>query len=176
MDELRRFTSLFDQLVEHTFSYLARIDDLASYATVPIDSDVNFLGTRVNRIHIGSLLRHYVVAEAHWFAQLARAEDGAIIPFPDNAAILEGIEDGEPLLHAYRTIYLRAKQDLASIGGDDLNKRIRFAGRNYTVMGMLWTILSHHSFHLGQIDLLMRQQNIQPPEYMEWPEREAVIG
>lgn len=176
MQELARFEKLFEQLFEHTYEYLDRIKDINAYAMVPVDSSVNFLGTRVNKITIGNLLRHYIMAEAHWFESLAQTQDGGTIPFPQNADLLEGIEDGHALWETYRNSYTLSKQHLEALTLEDLTKTVLFANRRYTGLGLLWSILGHHGFHLGQIDLLMRQQNIEPPEYMEWPEVREVIA
>lgn len=174
--EFARFLSLFDALIEQTFAFADVIDNTDVYAAVPIDSDANFLGARVNKITIGALLRHFILAESHWFERLAAVSEGDALPFPDNAALLDGIKDGRPLIESYRTAYRKGRDALETLSPSDLTKTLQFAGRGYTVMGFLWTIHSHHAFHLGQIDLLLRQQNIEPPEYMEWPESAQVIG
>ena len=57
----------------------------------------------------------------------------------------------------------------------DLEKEFSFVGRRYTGMGILWAMFGHHAYHLGQLDLLMRQLNFIAPEYMEWSETEKVI-
>ncbi len=173
--ELQRFLTLFDQLMEQTFAYLKRVDTPA-YAAVPVDSDVMFLGTRVNKINIGGLVRHLTLAEPHWFESLSSASDGDTIPLPGKSSLLEGVGDGQPLVDAYRSAYARCQPPLEKLTETELNKRVSFVGRHYTVMGLLWTVLGHHNFHLGQIDLLMVQENIQPPEYMEWPEVTRVLG
>ena len=174
--ELARFVKLFDQLMRQTFRFTDRIEKDEAYAHVPVESDFNFLGSRVNTITISTLMRHFMLAEAHWFEQLDAIADKGVIPFPDNASVLEGVKDGDALTGAYRDAYRRGRQTVLDYGEQTLEKEVSFAGRSYTVMGMLWTILGHHGFHLGQIDLLMRQQNIEPIEYMEWPREKGVIG
>lgn len=175
MSELDRFLGLFDQLVEQTLAFAELVDD-AGYAAVPVDTPALFLGTRVNKITIGSLVRHLLLAEAHWFDQLRQVAPGGAIPFPDNAAVLEEIPNGAPLLEKYRQSYKVGCAHLEELTEADLAKEVVFAGRRYTAMGFLWTVLGHHSFHLGQIDLLMRQQGTEPLEYMEWPEDQQILG
>jgi uncharacterized damage-inducible protein DinB len=175
MDELERFCRLFDQLVEHTFQYLEQVD-VQNYAAIPVDSPTMFLGSRVNQINIGSLLRHLILTETHWFESLPLVMNKATIPFAQNASMLETIKNGRPLMDNYRAAYGAMKQNLSTLTEADLTKQITFAGHKYSVIGFLWTILGHHSFHLGQIDLLLRQQSFSPPEYMEWPEAQGVLG
>ena len=98
--ELQRFLNLFDQLMEQTFAYLKRVDTPA-YASVPVDSDVMFLGTRVSKINIGGLVRHLILAEPHWFESLSSISDGDIIPLPGNPSLFEGVGDGQPLVEGY---------------------------------------------------------------------------
>jgi uncharacterized damage-inducible protein DinB len=173
--EIDRFLSLFDQLVEQTFEFVRSIDN-SVYSAIPVDTDTLFLGTRVNKITVGALLRHIILAETHWFKMLTLLKTDEVMPFPQNASLLEQIEDGQPLLNEYKSSYANSRQLLLSLSSDDLDKQLSFAGRQYTVLGFLWTILGHHSFHLGQIDLLLRQQSIMPPEYMEWAETTRVLG
>lgn len=176
MEERNRFLSFFDQLVEHTIAYATRVHS-DGYAVVPIDTPVMFLGTRVNTINIGGLMRHLVLTEALWFDIISKVPDGEHLQFPANAAaLLEDVHNGLPILDKYRDLYAAARAKIANMTAGDLNKEIWFAKRGYTALGFLWVVFGHHSFHLGQIDLLMRQQGIEPPEYMEWPKDDGVIG
>jgi uncharacterized damage-inducible protein DinB len=175
MREIDRFMSLFDQLIEQTFAFVSKLDP-SVYAAIPVDTETLFLGTRVNKITVGALLRHLILAETHWFELLTVLNTEEVMPFPHNASLLENIKDGQPLLDRYESVYDNSRQFLLSLSTADLDKQLSFAGRQYTVMGFLWTILGHHSFHLGQIDLLLRQQHITPPEYMEWSETGRVLG
>jgi len=54
MDELNRFVTMYDQQVKHTVNLVSGLF-LEEYSRVPIDSDSNYLDTRVNKINIGSL-------------------------------------------------------------------------------------------------------------------------
>src|SRR3546814_11354652 len=62
MTELERFLALFTQQVQHTWDTVAHIDHPV-WTTVPIDSDANYLGLRVNRITIAALIRHPCLTE-----------------------------------------------------------------------------------------------------------------
>ena len=70
----------------------------------------------------------------------------------------------------------RALSGLASFSNERLSTEFTFVARHFTVMGLLWMVLSHHGFHLGQVDLLMRQNGLQPIEFLEWAETEKVVG
>ncbi|MHA3069905.1 DinB family protein [Acinetobacter sp. ANC 3789] len=55
-----------------------------------------------------------------------------------------------------------ALNELKTIKPEQLHKTVSWDGCTYTVMRFLWMTLTHHTYHLGQIDLLMRQQRIYP--------------
>src|SRR3546814_17421622 len=69
MTGLERFLALFTQQVQHTGDTVAHIDHPV-WTTVPVDSDANYLGLRVNRITIAALLRHLCLTETLWFNTL----------------------------------------------------------------------------------------------------------
>jgi len=146
------------------------------FSEVPIDSNVMFLGERVNSINIGALLRHLIIVENDWISSLKASEDGDVIPLPQNAEYLDGINDGAPLIRLYNQVFEKGTEIFGTYDQHDLDKSISFFDRRYTVMGFLWIMFGHQSFHLGQVDLLMRQYSVEPPEYMEWPETEKIIA
>ena len=177
MNELERFISLFNQEVVHTFDYLAMLDD-AHWSAIPKDSDALFLGSRVNKITIGALTRHLMNAESHWFGQIAPLAAGGAMPLPSSAgaAQKQDVAEGPWLIDAYKTAHAGNLDKLHALTPVVLEKEILFTGRRYTGIGFLWSILGHHAYHLGQIDLLMRQSGMIAPEYMEWPETGKLLG
>lgn len=98
-----------------------------------------------------------------------------MISVPKNVKIIEGISDGEALINKYKELYKKGVSVLNSYNKLDLEKHVSFFNRKYTGMGFLWIIFGHHSYHLGQIDMIMRQNNINPTEYMEWENDKTVI-
>lgn len=175
MNELKRFISLFDQEVIHTFDYLGMLSNM-QWSAIPRDSEALFLGTRINKITIGALTRHLVNAESHWLEQIGSLPAAAAMPLPGRPTALEGIADGLALIDAYRAAHAGNLEKLNALTLATLEKEIVFTGRRYTGIGFLWSVLGHHAYHLGQIDLLMRQQDLAAPEYMEWPETGRVLG
>ena len=163
------FIDLFSRRVEHTFTYLAQLPPEV-WQKVPLDSPYMFLGTRVNSIQISSLIRHLVLAETHWFEQIHRLPHKSSIPFPNNRELLSQVTDGIELITTYRKLHQHSMQTLSAMPKEELKKVLCFAERHYRVETLLWQILGHHSYHMGQVDILMRQLGFEPPEYMEWPQ------
>ncbi len=175
MNEQQRFISLFDQEIIHTFDYLEMLT-AAHWNAIPCDAEALFLGARVNKITIAALTRHLIHAESHWFEQIASLPAAGTMPVPGKAVLEENIPDGVGLIGAYRAAHAKNMQKLNALTAETLEKEIIFTGRRYTGIGFLWSTLGHHAYHLGQIDLLMRQQETIAPEYMEWRETGRVIG
>lgn len=173
--ELNRFLSIHEQLYLQTLALLEDLSDEVLEST-PIDNEVMYLGTRVNKINIGGLLRHLILAEIHWYKEMKTGKDGHVIEKPINAAVLENITDGKSLIQRYKDVFAEGLSILKTYTEEDLNKEVSFSGRKYTVMSFLWITFGHHSYHLGQADLLMRQNNVYPVEYMEWPNTSTIIG
>ncbi|MHB1677029.1 MAG: DinB family protein [Sulfuriferula sp.] len=175
MNELERFISLFNQEIVHTYDYLGMVKD-EQWSAIPCDSEALFLGTRVNKITIGALTRHLMHAESHWLGQIGPLPAGATMPLPGKSATPEDVVDGSWLIEAYKVAQAGNLEKLHALTPVVLGKEIVFTGRRYTGIGFLWSILGHHAYHLGQIDLLMRQLGHIAPEYMEWPDTGRLLG
>src|SRR3546814_7973237 len=91
MTELERFLALFTQQVQHTWDTVAHIDHPV-WTTVPIDSDANYLGLRVNRITIAALLRHLCLTETLWFNTLPLLDPEAVMAPPNGTGPLDNVE------------------------------------------------------------------------------------
>lgn len=162
--EFERFLMMWDRSIHRFETIIGQVTQEA-YRQVPVPGDANYLGDRVGEIMIDTLVRHLVVAERHWFRFVLDCADGASIPKPEGivaAAELNHDEAGD----FYRKEVGAAFADLKKIDRRQLEKTVSWGGGTYTVMGFLWTILSHHTYHLGQIDLLMRQQGIYPHDIL----------
>lgn len=158
--EFSRFLNMWGCSM-HRFGKIINQSTESSYRNVPIKTTTNFLGDRVGEIMIDTLVRHLVVAERHWFKSLAKIEDGATIPKP------EGIVANADLTYQNAAQFYidevgNAFKDLKNINIAQLEKKIKWSGNTFTVMGFLWAIFTHHTYHLGQIDLLLRQHEIYP--------------
>jgi uncharacterized damage-inducible protein DinB len=173
--ELARFRSMFEHQFHHTFTFLASLgpDD---WTRVPIDNDVMFLGTRVSRINIMNLLGHLLMTEADWFTKLPATADLTDLAFQQDFSLTADLADGQDLIARFRASHDATIASLDALTPGQLNNRIRFAGRWLTVMGFLWFVFAHHSFHLGQIELLVRQNGHMAPEFLEWSETKRVVG
>ncbi|MBC8156243.1 MAG: DinB family protein [Bacteroidetes bacterium] len=173
--EAERFISMYRQQVYQTIDLVSPVPS-ANYTITPVDNEQMFMGSRVNRINIGTLLRHLIIAESHWFSHLAQIQPGDTIPIPQNASEVAGIADGRPLTDKLLEVCGAGIDTVASLSAGQLTTEFVFVGRRFSVMGFLWSLFAHHAYHKGQIDQLMRELGQLPMEYMEYREKQAVIG
>ena len=166
---------LFSTRIRHIFDYLALLEP-SQWTGIPADSEALFLGRRIPKIPISALVRHLIHTERTWIGQIGSFPPGATIPLPGPPAGLDTISDGKDLVEAYRSRHADNLAALARLSPDTLQKEVIFVDRRYTGMGFLWSVLGHHAYHLGQIDLTMRQQGTEAPEFMEWPETSRIVG
>ncbi|MFA5974015.1 MAG: DinB family protein [Lentimicrobiaceae bacterium] len=175
MNEFERFKSIYAQQTMHTLDFLNMLSQ-EQWQAIPHNSDALFLGTRVNKITVSALVKHLIITGRHWINSVNSLPVGSTIPIPGNTALLDKVPDGTELMESYRIALEDNKQLLSGLTDGNLEKELIFAGRHYTGMGILWAMFGHHAYHLGQLDLLMRQMNITAPEYMEWSETKKVIA
>lgn len=175
MNEVERFVSLYNQQVTLSLNVLEQIPE-ELWTAIPADSDTNYLGQRIKRITIEALAGHLMRAENYWTRTLSRILANEEMPPPVGVPMLELASAGVPLVNQYR---MELKNNLNRILGfspEQLTTVFSFIGRKFTVQGFLWAMYAHHSYHFGQIDLLLRQQSHLPPEFLELPDRDHLIG
>ena len=174
-DELARFADLFDQLITRTMAYAALVPQGDGYQRVPVTTSAMYLGARTNTITISALIKHLLIAETHWLGALRDAHAGTSIPFPASSTSLDAMAD-TALAAEYEARVRRALDEFLPVGRDKLDLVVTFDGRSYTVAAFLWTMHAHHAYHIGQLDLILRQMDIYPPEFMQWAETTRVLG
>lgn len=174
MEEKKRASALLDEHYSHTFDYLAGLSPEQLAKTFE-PSAFMFMGTRINNLNLGSVVRHLMVAEGHWISRLAECQDDDDIRFPDAPAQYDNLSSVEELKKAYAGLHAHNLDLIAHLSENDLTKSVSFTGRRYSGVGFLWTIVSHHGFHMGQIDLMLRLLGMEPVEYMEWETTNAEV-
>ena len=161
-----RFLTLFERMVSHTDAWIERTPP-EKLDWVPIETSAMRFGDRVSRVTIKGLIAHTVVGEVHWSQFLRDCPDGATMPLPAYQALADEFQKGD-----FRQVAHRAQAEtLAAFRGyalDQLDRRVSWVGRSWTVMGFLWGIYAHRAFHLGNIDIYLRQAGVVAPEFFEF--------
>ena len=164
--EHERFLTLFQRMVDHTDAWIAKTPkDKLDW--VPIQTSAMRFGDRVSRVTIKGLIAHIVVGEDHWAHSLPAVADGAVMPIPQYSALQDEFEKGDFQEIAHRT-QKTIMSSFAALTPAQLEKKVVWAGRTWSVMGFLWAAYAHRAFHIGNIDIYLRQADVVAPEFFEF--------
>jgi uncharacterized damage-inducible protein DinB len=161
--EFERFFVMFNKSVQSTNDWIAKTpEDKLDW--IPVVTDTLAYGDRVSRPTIKSLYVHLAVVEYTRFRDLQRAEDGATLPIPRNPELTERVNTGNIVANAME-LHEENKALLRNFDDAVLEKNVRFVGQTWTGMGLLWVTYGHRAFHLGNIDIYLRQSDVVVPEF-----------
>jgi uncharacterized damage-inducible protein DinB len=166
-DEFNRFLVLFDQLALFNEAWLDKMPP-ERLDWVPIENASMKFGDRVSRITVKGLMIHVCAGEDHWVEQLGSVADGAVIAIPKNKELEERLSTGD-----WRALtvgmHRQRMERMRGFGAAELGKKVVFADRHYTGMGLLWAMYAHRAFHLGNIDIYLRQTDTVAPDFFRFP-------
>ncbi len=164
--ELDRFLKLFDALVESNNSWLARTPK-EKLEWVPFDNENMKFGDRISVITIKSVYIHTIAGEHLWSRILKDCADGASLKFARDevVALSDRLTTAKDLVDEAMTLHAKNMSNFGCYTDNQLAKTVEWAGRKWTIMGFLWGIYSHRSYHLGNIDILMREANEEAPDF-----------
>ena len=164
--ELDRFLALFDGLFISTNSWMTGTPE-KKQDWVPFDNPNMKFGDRISTITIKSVYIHTIVGEHFWARALKDCEDGAVLKHDrDRVVTLTGeLAASDDFLADSIKLHKANMALFRSYTDDQLKKKIHWSGREWTVMGFLWAIYSHRSYHLGNIDILMREADEPAPDF-----------
>jgi uncharacterized damage-inducible protein DinB len=168
MTEHQRFLELFDALFIANNRWMD-VTPAAKLEWVPLDNTHMKFGDRISTINIKNVYIHTVVGECGWSRMLGACENGATLkPDLEQGKVLTHQLEKSPDLVAEATRLHRDNlQRFKAYDQRCLEKRIHWMGREWSVMGFLWGIYSHRSYHLGNIDLLVREADAPAPDFFE---------
>jgi len=164
--EHERFLTLFDALVEANNAWLNKTPR-AKWDWVPFDNPNMKFGDRISTITIKSVYIHTLVGECGWSRMLRDCPDGAVIgPDHEEGRALTGrLNEAADLVGEAMKLHGENMRRFRAFEDAQLQKKIRWSGRDWTVMGFLWGIYSHRSYHLGNIDIFMREADEPAPDF-----------
>jgi len=164
--ELERFLALFDGLVVSSNAWMARTPE-KKLDWVPFDNPNMKFGDRISTITMRSVYIHTTVGEHLWAKALGHCADGAMLKFDpaDVRALTEKLSASGDLVADAMKLHEDNLATFRGYGDDQLARRIVWSGRDWTVMGFLWAIYSHRAYHLGNIDIFMREADEVAPDY-----------
>ncbi|MDA1324721.1 MAG: hypothetical protein O3C34_08240 [Proteobacteria bacterium] len=164
--ELDRFLALFDGLFISTNSWMTGTPK-EKQDWVPFENPNMKFGDRISTITIRSVYIHTIVGEHSWARVLKDCEDGAVLKHDREriVALTETLASSDDLLADAMKLHTDNMTLFRGYSDDQLEKKIKWSGREWTVMGFLWAIYSHRSYHLGNIDIFMRESDEAAPDF-----------
>lgn len=164
--ERDRFLTLFDRLAGST-AQMVEAMPAEKREAVPIESPSVRFGDRISRVTAKDLFIHTIVAEHCWARDLSNCGDSDVIALPRDAALMQDLAGTDYLTRA-KSIHANNLAIFARLDEKQLAKSITFNGSGWTVMGLLWGIYSHRAFHLGNIDIYVRQFGTEPIDFFNF--------
>lgn len=166
MTEQQRFLTLFDALVEANNAWMTGTPK-DKWNWVPFDNPNMKFGDRISTITIKSVFIHTIVGEVQWAQMLPQVEDGGEMKMnPDKIkALTKQLDESDDLIGESMKLHGRNMQFFGGLTQQQLDRNVRWSGRDWTVMGFLWGIYSHRSYHLGNIDIFMRESDEAAPDF-----------
>lgn len=165
-DEFERYLRLHRALYQATNQWVAQTPpDKLDWA--PIDNPNVRFGDRVRVVTIRNLHIHVAVEEYVWVHFISQCEEGAVIPLPNRPDVVERLTNGDLVAEVAR-LHEASEQTLRGLDDQALAKTVRFADRTWTVMGFLWAMYAHRAYHLGNIDMYLRQSDTPAPNFFRF--------
>ncbi|HEY7741519.1 MAG TPA: hypothetical protein VIA19_00610 [Burkholderiales bacterium] len=166
MNEHQRFLELFDALFVANNKWM-EVTPAAKLEWVPLENPNMKFGDRISTINIKSLYVHTLVGECGWSRMLGTCKNGAALA-PDHEQVrklTQQLDESRDLLGDAMRLHGTNMERFKAYDQSCLDKKISWMGRDWSVMGFLWGIYSHRSYHLGNIDLLVREADAPAPDF-----------
>jgi len=165
--ERDRFLVLFDRLAEWTNRWI-ELTPSDKLDWIPLEQDSVKYGDRLARVTTKNLYIHTIVAETCWADALARCEEGKDIGLPLDPKLSEELDQGDFVERAAE-LHKRNMEVFGGYSEEQLATNILFIDREWTTVGFLWGIYSHRAFHLGNVDIYLRQSGVEAPDFFAFP-------
>ena len=159
--QLAQFGDLYGGEVDRLLGVIAHVPSAEHYLRRPVETAATFVGP--NALTIDMLVRHLIAAEAHWLSSLPSLPPGAAMTLPAPPVLPEELHR-ERASSVYRDKVTSHLPGVLAMTDATCREPITFRGKTYDKLGFLWVLLLHHAYHLGQIDLMLRQQDVLCPE------------
>ena len=134
---------------------------------IPVDNPNVRFGDRVSVVTIKSLYIHMAVEEYQFVRFLKDCENDTALPLPRDPDLTAKLTSGDFVGEAAK-LHEESVRTLRGYTDEQLRKTVRFADRTWTVMGFLWALYAHRAYHLGNIDIYLRQSNTPAPSYFHF--------
>jgi len=150
MNELKLVHFLFDQQVRFTLDFLSSLEEKHWQIKMhPWDS--MFFQRLASSVNVEEVIKHMVMAEQHIIYSIESLEDGATVSLEGDERICGEKRNSSDLVTCYQKVHEENSNKIIDFKQSELDKKLMFINQPYTGIGLLWMLIGHHAFHLGQI-------------------------
>ena len=162
-NELSRFLDLYGTVVEATNDWI-RTTPPELLDWIPDDGPGNLFTDARGKLSIRQFYAHLVSSDHVQSPQLWSCDDGASIVSSDKdcAAALMASDN---LVGDATKLHQEDMENFAKITDGQMEKTVTRGTHQWSVAGYLWTIYSHRAFHVGNMDIYLRERKVAPPNY-----------
>ncbi len=164
-EEFDRFLLLFDRLVNGTNVWIERTPK-DKLEWLPVDNPNVRFGNRVTKVTIKSLFIHIMASEHQWVRSLGDCADNATVPIAPNPELSAKLESGDFVGGAMK-MHGENMRVLGAFTDQQLRKTVRVADSAWSVMDFLWAMYAHRSYHVGNLDIYLRQSDTAAPDFFQ---------
>ena len=157
--ELDRFLNLFDALVVASNKWMESTPP-EKLDWIPVDNPNMRFGDRISRITIRSLYVHTLTGEKMWAGMLAGCREGDTFKPVLEKELTQRLMTSTNLIEDAMQVHRENMEVFANFTEARLDANIQWVAHDWTVMGFLWGIYSHRSYHLGNIDIYLREADV----------------
>lgn len=170
MTEFERFLIMFDRLFDFVETYIHKTPE-DKYEWIPVEGPGVSFGDRLSNITIRGLYVHLTCSEDGFTRSLLNIKDGDEIPLPINKELENEVYEGDFVARG-RELHENCMEMLRRLTPEQLARTVWFQGGEYSIMGFLWAMYAHYAYHLGNIDTYMRQGDMNPTAFFNFPKSE----
>ena len=150
MNELKLICSLFDQEVRHTLEFLTSLEE-KEWNMVSHPWDSILFHKLARNVSVADIVKHMVMFEHYVINAIGSKKHGAVLSIEGDETLREKIQKREDIVVCYRAIHKENLSRITELRQSDLDKRLTLVDQPYTGVGLLWMLIGHHAFHLGQL-------------------------
>jgi uncharacterized damage-inducible protein DinB len=150
VNELKLIYSLFDQEVRHTLDFLASLEE-RDWQTISHPWDSILFHRLAKNVSVAETIKHIVMLEHYIIDSIRSQENGAVLSIEGDETLCGQIDKKKDLAACYKAVHEENLSKIINFRESDLDKMLTFIGQPYTGIGLLWMLIGHHAFHLGQL-------------------------
>jgi hypothetical protein len=162
-NELNRFLDLYGTVVAATNDWIkATPPEVLDW--IPDEGPGNLFTDARGKLSIRLFYVHLVSSDHKQAPQLWSCDEGATI-VPSDRELADKLMASDDLVGDAARLHEQDMADFGKITDTQMEKTVLRGDHQWTIAGYLWSIYSHRAFHVGNMDIYLRERHVVPPNY-----------